>query len=252
MKKEITCIIVDDEPFAQNLLSRFTERLTYLKLLGVYPNALDALEAVNNLNPDILFLDISMPEVTGLELVKILGASRPYIIFTTAYPNHAAESYDFEVTDYLVKPISFERFVRSVNKVSEQMSLKSNTWGGNPDTSPELSSKSGHSGDDFFMVKSNKKLIKVNIGEIVLVEGMKDYLKIHLIDAVVIIHMTIGKMEEVLKKHRFIRINKSFIVNIRAIKAIDGNEMELSNKQKVTIGATFRDIVLSNLQGKII
>ncbi|GGM84314.1 DNA-binding response regulator [Dyadobacter beijingensis] len=251
MKKEITCIIVDDEPFAQNLLCRFAERLTYLKLLGVYPNALEALEAVRNLNPDVLFLDISMPEVTGLEMVKILGGSRPYIIFTTAYSNHAAESYDFEVTDYLVKPISFERFVRSVNKVSEQISLKSNTWGGNPDSDPE-SSKSGHAGDDFFMVKSNKKLIKVNIGEIVLVEGMKDYLKIHLTDSMVIIHMTIGKMEELLKKHRFIRINKSFIVNIREIKAIDGNEMELSNKQKVTIGATFRDVVLSNLQGKII
>lgn len=252
MKKEITCIIVDDEPFAQNLLRRFVDRLSYLKLLGVYPNALEALEVVHNVNPDILFLDISMPEVTGLEMVKILGGSRPYIIFTTAYPNHAAESYDFEVTDYLVKPISFERFVKAVNKVSEQMSLKSNTWGGNPDSVSEPPSESTHSGDNFFMVKSNKKLIKVNIDEIVFVEGMKDYLKIHLTESMVVIHMTIGKMEEVLKKHRFLRINKSFIVNVREIKAIDGNEMELSNKQKIPIGATFRDIVLNTLQGRII
>ncbi|REA63543.1 DNA-binding response regulator [Dyadobacter luteus] len=252
IKKEISCVIVDDEPLAQNLLCRFVERLDYLKLLGIYPDALKALNAVRSLKPDILLLDISMPEVSGMEMIKMLGASRPYVIFTTAYPNHAAESYDFEATDYLVKPISFERFVRAINKVSEQMELQSKVWGGQLDSSAPAATESVTPMDNFFMVKSNKKLIKVNIDDIVMVEGMKDYLKINLANSMIVIHMTLSKMEQILKSRQFIRVNKSYIVSVKEIKTIDGNEMELSNNQKVTIGATFRDLVLRSLQGRII
>jgi two-component system LytT family response regulator len=252
MKKEITCLVVDDEPFAQNLLCRYVDRLPYLKLVDVCKNALEALEVVRNVNPDILFLDINMPEVSGMEMVKMLSTAKPYIIFTTAYPDHAAESYDFEVTDYLVKPISFERFVRAVNKVSERIELRNNIWGGDVGNAPKAEAEPNYTIDNFFMVKSDKKLIKINIAEIMVVEGMRDYLKIHLTNSMIIVHMTVGKMEDILKKHQFIRINKSYIVNLRAIKTIDGNEIELANKQKVVIGGTYRDAVLNNLQGRII
>jgi two-component system, LytTR family, response regulator len=254
MKKNITCLIVDDEPFAQDLMRRYVDRLAYLDLVGVCQNSLNALEVIHNTNPDLIFLDINMPEVSGMEMVKMLAGLRPYIIFTTAYTNYAAESYDFGIVDYLLKPISFDRFVRAVSKVSEQMELKNNVWGGDVNSSSgrKPSTESEYLTEKFFMVKSEKKLIKINIDEIVYVEGMKDYLKIHLANAMVIVHMTITKMEEILKKHQFIRINKSYIVNIREISAINGNELELSNKQKVTIGATFRDILLNNLQGRII
>jgi len=254
MKKNITCVIVDDEPFAQDLMRRYVDRLGYLDLVGVCQNSLKALEIIHNTNPDIIFLDINMPEVSGMEMVKMLTGLRPYIIFTTAYTNYAAESYDFGVVDYLLKPISFDRFVRAVNKVSEQMELKNNVWGGDIDSSSthKASVENEYLAEKFFMVKSDKKLVKINIEDIMYVEGMKDYLKIHLINAMVIVHMTISKMEEILKKHQFIRINKSYIVNMREINAINGNELELSNKQKVTIGATFREVLLKNLQGRII
>lgn len=254
MKKNITCLIVDDEPFAQDLLRRYVERLAYLELVAVCQNSLKALEVIHNANPDIIFLDINMPEVSGMEMVKMLARTRPYIIFTTAYTNYAAESYDFGVVDYLLKPISFDRFVQAVNKVSEQIELKNNVWGGDIDSSlsQKVLTESEPSSEKFFMVKSEKKLIKINIEEIVYVEGMKDYLKIHLVNSMVIVHMTITKMEETLRKHQFIRINKSYIVNIREINTINGNEVELSNKQKLTIGATFRDTLLSNLQGRIL
>lgn len=254
MKKNITCLIVDDEPFAQDLLRRYVERLAYLDLVAVCQNSLKALEVIHNTNPDIVFLDINMPEVSGMEMVKMLARTRPYIIFTTAYTNYAAESYDFGVVDYLLKPISFDRFVRAVNKVSEQIELKNNVWGGDIDSSlsQKVLTENESSTEKFFMVKSEKKLIKINIEEIVYVEGMKDYLKIHLLKSMVIVHMTITKMEEILRKHQFIRINKSYIVNIREINTINGNEVELSNKQKLTIGATFRETLLKNLQGRII
>ena len=254
MKKNITCLIVDDEPFAQDLLRRYVERLAYLDLVAVCQNSLKALEVIHNTNPDIVFLDINMPEVSGMEMVKMLARTRPYIIFTTAYTNYAAESYDFGVVDYLLKPISFDRFVRAVNKVSEQIELKNNVWGGDIDSSlsQKMLTENEFSTEKFFMVKSEKKLIKINIEEIVYVEGMKDYLKIHLVKSMVIVHMTITKMEEILRKHQFIRINKSYIVNIREINTINGNEVELSNKQKLTIGATFRETLLKNLQGRII
>ncbi|MCF0072270.1 response regulator [Dyadobacter sp. CY261] len=254
MKKNITCLIVDDEPFAQDLLRRYVDRLAYLDLVAICQNSLKALEVIHNTNPDIIFLDINMPEVSGMEMVKMLAGARPYIIFTTAYTNYAAESYDFGVVDYLLKPVSFDRFVRAVNKVSEQIELKNNVWGGDFDSGPssKIVTENEFIAEKFFMVKSDKKLIKINIEEIVYVEGMKDYLKIHLMGAMVIVHMTITKMEEILRKHQFIRINKSYIVNIREINAINGNEVELSNKQKLTIGATFRETLLKNLQGRII
>lgn len=254
MKKNITCLIVDDEPFAQDLLRRYVDRLAYLDLVAVCQNSLKALEVIHNSNPDIIFLDINMPEVSGMEMVKMLSRTRPYIIFTTAYTNYAAESYDFGVVDYLLKPISFDRFVQAVNKVSEQIELKNNVWGGDIDSSlsQKVLTENEISAEKFFMVKSDKKLIKINIEEIVYVEGMKDYLKIHLADSMVIVHMTITKMEEILRKHQFIRINKSYIVNVREISTINGNEIELSNKQKLAIGATFRETLLKNLQGRII
>jgi two-component system LytT family response regulator len=254
MKKNITCLIVDDEPFAQDLMRRYVDRLAYLQLVGVCQNSLNALEVIHNTNPDIIFLDINMPEVSGMEMVKMLAGLRPYIIFTTAYTNYAAESYDFGVVDYLLKPISFDRFVRAVNKVSEQIELKNNAWGGEVDSSLTQKSltENEYLTENYFMVKSDKKLIKINIEDIVYVEGMKDYLKIHLVSTMVIVHMTISKMEGILQKHQFIRINKSYIVNMREINAINGNEMELSNKQKVIIGGTFREVLLKNLQGRII
>jgi two-component system LytT family response regulator len=252
MKKEITCLVVDDEPFAQDLLCRYIDRLSYLSLVGVCKNALEALEIIRNDSPNILFLDINMPEISGMEMVRMLNSSNPYIIFTTAYSDHAAESYDFEVTDYLVKPISFERFVRAVNKVSERMELRSNIWGGDAGNRAKPEFESGQIIDQFFMVRSDKKLIKINLPDIVVVEGMKDYLKIHLTNSMIIVHMTVGKMEEVLRKHQFLRISKSYIVNIRAIKTIEGNELELSNSQKIPIGGTYRDAVFSNLQGRMI
>jgi len=243
MKENITCLIVDDEPLAQNLLRRYVDRLSHLRLIGVCDNALQALDVMHRESPDILFLDINMPEISGMQLVKMLGVSHSGIILTTAYPNYAVESYDFAVTDYLLKPISFDRFVKAVSKVSERSEIKDQQAG---ESIHEIRS------DDFFMVRSDRKLVRINVREIMLVEGMKDYLKIHLSGSVVIVHMTIGKMEQLLEKRQFLRVNKSYIINMREIKILDGNEVELSNKQKVVIGATYRERIFDNLHNRII
>lgn len=250
MRKPITCIIIDDEPLAQVILRKYIDKLEHLKLLGVCQNAFEALEVIHNVNPDILFLDICMPEISGIQMLKMLTTYRPYVIFVTGYPNYAAESYDFEATDYLLKPVSFERFVRSVSKVSENMEFRNSIF--SFEHKGKVSMKIDHVRDSSFMVRSDKKLIKVNIEEIIFIEGLGDYLKFHLAQSMVIVRMTIRKIEQILKEYQFLQVNKSVIVNVKEIKTVDGNEVELSNRKKISIGGTFRREVLNNLEGRVI
>ncbi len=260
MKKPLICVIVDDEPLAQELIERFIGRLPYLSLAGKFDNAIQALEAIGRIKPDLVFLDINMPEMTGIELLNVLSMGRPSIIITTAYPQYALEGFEYDAVDYLIKPIAFDRFMKAVNKVREKLLIQPEEMEYNPvpdarkviEIEKHPAEKELPNAEKFFMVKEDKKLVKVNIRDIVFVEGMKDYVKIHLFNNFLVTHITMTKISELLPAPRFIRINRSFIVQVSFIKLIEGNTVETSNGKKLAIGINYRDSMKDALQSWII
>jgi DNA-binding LytR/AlgR family response regulator len=240
---------------AQELIDRFIGRLNYLSLVGKFDNALQAMDGIRKLKPDITFLDINMPEMTGIELLNVLSAERPGIIITTAYPQYALEGFEHDVVDYLIKPIAFDRFIKAVNRVREKMPVKPEeveytlvTNDRKGDQQGEVTRRELPNHEKFFMVKEDKKLVKVDISKIVYVEGMKDYVKIHLFDHFLVTHITMAKIAELLSAPQFIRINRSFIVHVSFIKLIEGNTVETTNGRKLSIGSNYRDTMKEVLQ----
>jgi DNA-binding LytR/AlgR family response regulator len=248
---------VDDEPLAQNLLEKFINRLSHLTLAAKFNNAIEAIEGIANEKPDIVFLDIHMPEMTGLEFLALLPDKRPCIVMITAYPEYALEGYEYDVVDYLLKPVSFNRFIKSIQKVQGRLHMapeaeadaRKELTAPQPEAAPPAPvHKQTMPKEKFFMVKEDKRLVKVNIEDIVYVEGMKDYIKIHLADKFIVTHITMTKVEESLVGFPFMRINRSFIVNVGFIKLIEGNTIETSTGKKLPIGVNYRDYIKETLQ----
>lgn len=252
--QSLTCLIVDDEPLAQDVLATHLARLPYLHLAGRCGNAMEAFEALHKQPIDLLFLDINMPVVSGLSFLRALKEP-PAVILTTAYPEYALEGYELDVVDYLLKPISFERFLKAVKKAAAQRGMTEPVISGNPDagfTAPAVpgTSVSGNA-KPYFFIKADGKLVKVNHADIRYVEGMKDYLKIHLTDRNLICHHTMKAMEEQLPENQFIRVHKSYIVALNAVAAIAGNILTLSGsgKEDIPLGSSYREAVLAALAG---
>jgi DNA-binding LytR/AlgR family response regulator len=230
----IKVIIVDDEPLAQDVLETYIEKIPELHLVRKCNNALEANEVLKKENIDLMFLDIQMPQLTGIDFVKTLSKP-PLVIFTTAYSNYAVEGFDLNALDYLLKPISLERFMKAINKAQEQLDLQQKER-------PEE-----HPSDSYFFVKADKKLIKVNFDEIVYIEGLKDYVIIRLENQRVITLQTMKSLEDKLPLNRFKRIHRSYIVNIDKIEAIVGNMIEVMEKNQpkhLPIGKNYRDELL--------
>lgn len=229
----ITCIIIDDEPLAHNVLETFIQRVNFLELVGKFDNALDAFDMVTKESVDLIFCDIEMPQITGIDFVKALKDT-PFVIFTTAYPEYALEGFNADAVDYLLKPIAFERFLKSVTKV--KLMYKQTT-----------ENKIENIPDHIF-VKQDYKLVKINFTDIFYIEGMKDYVKIHTSQKVIITHITMKRLVELLPSTLFFRSHKSYIVRLGAIKAIDGNMIEFVNNSKAPIGLQYRDALLLHLK----
>jgi len=226
------CMIVDDEPLAQQVLENYVSRMPELKLHRTCRTALEAFEVLHKEKIDLLFLDIHMPVIDGISFLKSLK-NPPAVIFTTAFPEHAIEGFDLDAVDYLLKPIPFERFLKAVNRVMDQNKTPQQT-----EAQPSA---------DFMFLKSDNKLVKVNFGDIIFVEAMKDYLRIYLRDGKkVIVHHTMKKMEETLPQDRFIRVHKSFIVSLQAIKSISGNTVDAEAHQ-LPIGAMYKEQLMKKL-----
>lgn len=262
MDNNLTCVIIDDEPLAQDLIEKFVKRIPSLTLIGIFDNAIEALEKIDKINPDIIFLDISMPEMTGFEFIRTFTKIRPNVIMTTAYPQFAIEGYEYDVVDYLLKPIPFDRFVRAVNKVRDKMQsiavvtenkldmINNQSVSSQSDEEEEYEKndddliETGMIEENFLWVKEDRKLVKVDFDEIVYVEGMKDYIKIFLPKTMIITYMRMGKMEAILAtRKKFLRINRSFIINTKFMIALDGNMVELDNGKKLSIGSNYKDII---------
>lgn len=236
----IKAIIVDDEPLALDVLETYIEQLPDIELVAKCENAFQANEALKNHTVDVMFLDIQMPQLTGIEFLKTL-TDPPEIIFTTAYPDYAVTGFELNALDYLLKPISMERFMKAVNKLSDKFSSKS--------AEIEVAGEE----EEYFFVKADKKLVKVNFDEILYIEGLKDYVIIRQEVGRVITLQTMKSLEQKLSSKYFLRIHRSYIVNVTKIKAIVGNMIELTEKgqtKHLPIGKNYRDELLSIIQDK--
>ena len=232
----IKAIIVDDEPLALDVLETYIEKMPELTLVAKCENAIEANEALKNNDIDLMFLDIQMPQITGVEFLKSLN-NPPAVIFTTAYPDYAVEGFELNAVDYLLKPISLDRFMKAVNKVSEKIGKKSG------DSSAPVEMEG-----DFFFVKADKKLIKVDFDDIIYIEGLKDYVIIRQETGRVITLQTMKSLETKLPDTIFKRVHRSYIVNINKINAVVGNMLEVTEKgqtKHIPIGKNYREDLLN-------
>ncbi|MBK9335503.1 MAG: response regulator transcription factor [Lewinellaceae bacterium] len=232
----LNVLIVDDEPLALDVLETYIEQMPDLKLAQRCSNALEANEALKNHDIDLMFLDIQMPQLTGIDFVKTL-TKPPMIVFTTAYANYAIQGFDLNALDYLLKPISLERFMKAVNKALDHADLQER----------ENHAPSSLESSEFFFVKADKKLVKVNFDDMLYIEGLKDYVIIRLKNSRVITLQTMKSLEEKLPHGRFKRIHRSYIVAMDKILAIEGNMVEVMEKDKpklLPIGKNYRDELL--------
>jgi DNA-binding LytR/AlgR family response regulator len=238
----LNVLIVDDEPLALDVLETYIAQMPELRLVKRCSNALEANDALKDQAIDLMFLDIQMPQLTGIDFVKTLTRP-PMVVFTTAYPNYAIQGFDLNALDYLLKPISLERFMKAVNKAVEQAELQHREI---PATNG-VAHTPANDGLDFFFVKADKKLVKVNFEDIIYIEGLKDYVIIRLLNGRVITLQTMKSLEDRLPNGRFKRIHRSYIVAMDKITAIEGNMVEVLEKDKpklLPIGKNYRDELL--------
>lgn len=235
----INVIIVDDEPLAQDVLETYLEKVPDLHLVKKCNNALEANDALQQHDIDLMFLDIQMPQLTGTDFLRTL-AKPPLVIFTTAYPNYALDGFELNALDYLLKPISIDRFLKAVNKAVEQIELQRKSKG-------SLAGAEALDGPDFIFVKADKKLVKVNFNEVLYIEGLKDYVIIRMKDQRVITLQTMKSLEDKLPASIFKRVHRSYIVNLNKIDAVVGNMIEVEEKgqaKHIPVGKNYRDELL--------
>lgn len=227
------CLIIDDEPLAQEVIEKLAKKVPFLEVLKKSNNAIEGLRDIDTLKPDLVFMDIQMPTMNGIELIRILNTHRPYIILTTASPDYALEGFELDATAYLLKPISFDRFLKAVHKVRQLMQ------GSQPENTPPVASA-------HFWAKVNGRLLHIGIEDVLLVKGMKDYVQLYLKDRKIITYLTMKRMEEILPPHDFTRVSRSYIVRNAIIKGIDGNVLETSiPDEEIIIGSTYREAIKS-------
>lgn len=231
MNNTLNCLIVDDEPFARKLLSDYVQKVPYLKLLRTCSDPMEALDFLRENPVDLLFLDIQMPEITGLTLLKILQ-KKPWVILTTAYSEYALESYELDVVDYLLKPITLERFLKAMEKINQRMQGIANQQ--LPSEQPAAVALVSEPAPAYIFVKDGTKLVKVKLSEIMYVEGMKDYVAIHTPQQRIVTLQRLKALEEQLPENQFIRIHNSYIVALDWLDSI--------HKEKVKVGAALLPI----------
>ncbi|MEO6175770.1 MAG: LytTR family DNA-binding domain-containing protein [Flavobacterium circumlabens] len=213
---KIKCVLIDDEPLAIKVLQNYFSNFTDFEVIGTFNNSLEALDFINSTAVDAVFLDINMPMMTGFELISLIE-SKTKVIITTAFREFAAESYDLDVLDYLVKPIPLPRFIKCINKITTEYNLKNNI---KVETSK---------GDSHIFIKVDKKMMKINIEEILFVEGMKEYIKVVTPDKTYITHKSLTSLSEELPTDRFLRIHKSYVIALNKVKSIEGNRIQIQS-----------------------
>lgn len=230
--KKMKCIIVDDEALAREGMEQLAADMDFLEVTGSYRNAIFAQNALMQQQVDLMFLDINMPRLSGLSFLEALP-NPPTTIITTAYPDYALEGFRLSVLDYLLKPISPERFIKAVHKARDYFLLQQ---------APA---------PDYIFLKQNQVYEKVMLSDILYLEGMQNYVIVHTAVKKIIIHITFRAVEETLPAHTFIRVHKSFIVNMNCIQAIEGNIIRLHSRE-VPLGRTLRDEVMEKVVNRVL
>ena len=228
----LNCLIIDDEPLAIRLLSDYIAKTEGLSLLRSFTDPIEALQFVDQQVPGLIFLDIQMPELTGIQFMKIANGKYP-IILTTAYDHYALDSYEFDVIDYLLKPISLDRFMIAANKAKNRLETVS------PESSPPSASSQAKT-VDYIFVKSDYKTLKIDLADIFYLEGLGDYIAIHLREKKVLTLENMKHFERVLSVQNFIRVHKSYLIAIDKIEFIERNRIVIKG-ERLPIGATYKD-----------
>lgn len=236
----INCLIIDDEPPAQRVLENYIGEIPFLKLAGKCKNVFEASALLQNQNIDLIFLDINMPKMTGLDFLRTLK-NPPMVIITTAYREYALEGFELNVTDYLKKPFSFERFFTAVNKAAEKLKFQQ--------SNAPLASNTKDADITYIFIREDKVTYKVNIFEILYLEAIGDYVKVHTPNRVHLVYQTLKSFENTLPQRTFIRVHRSFIVHLDKIESVEGNMIRI-NKQIIPIGASFRKPFFDLINGQ--
>lgn len=238
----LNCIIIDDEPLSRKGLKEYIGDIDFLNLIGEYDNPLKATADIKDKNVQLLFLDIQMPKISGIDFFKSLHHAPP-VIFTTAFPQYALDGFDLNALDYLVKPISFDRFFKAALKAKEYYEVREKNQ-------QENSTQGSH--DKFFFIKADNKLIKIFFADILFVEALQNYVTIHTTDKKYVTYLTFKSIEEYLPGDDFIKCHKSFIVATSKVSSIDGNEIIIGN-HRIPISRRAKEESLSKLlKGKFL
>jgi DNA-binding LytR/AlgR family response regulator len=236
--KKINCLIADDEEIARGIIESYVKQLDKLNLVAVCSNGVEVYNALEKNQVDLAFLDIQMPHLTGIDLLRTLK-NPPAIILTTAFREFALEGYELNVVDYLLKPISFERFLKAINKYQSQS---------NPIPIDDRLPKNTENNEiAFIYVRSDKKMVRISLKDILYIEGLKDYVKIHLFDKTIITYRTLTYFEETLSASQFLRVHRSYIISLNHINAYTATHVEIG-KAIIPIGNSYGKEVAKKLE----
>jgi two-component system, LytTR family, response regulator len=227
---KINCIAIDDEPLALDIIKDYCSKVAFLNLLKTFDNAIESIEYIRSNKVDLIFLDIQMEELTGIQLLNALKY-RPFVIFTTAYERYAIQGFELDVVDYMLKPISFERFIKGVNKVFERMQI--DAGGEKPETGKAKPAEA-----TFFFVKTETRMERIENNDVLYVEGMGDYWRIVTKTRRIMTLMNAKKLEEVLHEPQFCRVHKSFFIALDKIESIERNRIKISD-QYIPVSETY-------------
>lgn len=233
MSEILKCIAIDDEPPALRLIEMYAEKTPSLKLLCTFEDAVSAAEYIRNNEVDLIFTDINMPDISGLDLVRSLE-KKPFIVFTTAHKKFAFDGFELDATDYLLKPFSMDRFKKAVQKAAEQKQLKKNNFE-----------------EDFLSIRSEYRLVNIPLHSIVYIEGLEDYIKIHLTEGKpVLTLMTMKAVVEKLPANKFIRIHRSYIINFSALQSFANKQAALSSGTQLPVSDTYAESLRERMMRK--
>ncbi|OFY67221.1 MAG: hypothetical protein A2Y71_06775 [Bacteroidetes bacterium RBG_13_42_15] len=226
----LNCIAIDDEPSSLRIIREFCSKIQSVNIVGTFTNPYDAIQTLNNNQVDLIFLDVVMPQISGQEFLKTLY-NPPMVIFTTAYKEYAFDGFEYDAVDYLVKPFAFDRFLKAVNKAFQLLKLKN----------PPYASMEDHHGKshEFLMVKVEYTTIRVDLNDILYIEGLKDYVKIHTEGKLILTKTTMKNIIEKLPSDSFFRVHKSYIISVDKIDMIENSRIVIGN-QRIPIGESFR------------
>ncbi len=244
---KLKCIAVDDEPLALDIIEDYVSKVPFLELVKRTENAIEALQLVQAGGIDLVFLDIQMPELTGIQFLKIAGGKANFIL-TTAYSQYALESYDLNVSDYLLKPIAFDRFYKAVEKVHNLVKVKDYAAPVQPVVKEAPKPKVVQPVQDFIFVKTEHKIQKIELDDVLYIEGLKDYISIYTKTERVITLQNMKKMEETLPSSQFIRVHKSYIISLDKIESIERSRITICGKM-IPVGDTYRDEFFRRIEG---